>query len=98
MIAEGLGGSKREGMRRELLHRYMRLQRELIEADPASSAYQATVQAFRQLGYALITNGLEEDLDRMLRIRVLEGGRTSRSLRQDRSIPPNLLVLERRAR
>ena len=50
-----------------MLHEYVRLQQELVDADPASSSYAATIQAFRQMGYALIAAGYEEDLDRLLR-------------------------------
>jgi hypothetical protein len=84
----------RKKTRRELLNQYVRLQRELIDADPASSSYTATIQAFRQMGYALITAGFEEDLDRLLRIRVLEGGRAERTPREQRSTPDDLCVLE----
>jgi hypothetical protein len=83
--------------RRELLHQYIRLQQELIEADPSSSAYQATIQAFRQMGYALITSGYEEDLDRLLRMRVLDGGRAEPAPRAERAIPLDLHLIEQRA-
>jgi hypothetical protein len=74
----------------------MHLQRDLIEGDPATSSYQATVHAFRQMGYALISAGLEDDLDRLLRIRVLEGGNPTRTSRSERSIPDYLCLIERR--
>jgi hypothetical protein len=74
----------------------MHLQRELIDGDPGTSSYQGTVHAFRQMGYALISAGLEDDLDRLLRIRVLEGGRPTRSARAERSVPDYLCVIERR--
>jgi hypothetical protein len=48
------------------------------------------------MGYALISAGLEDDLDRLLRIRVLEGGRPTRSARAERSVPDYLCVIERR--
>ena len=83
--------------RRELLHQYIRLQQELIDADPSSSSYQATIQAFRQMGYALITSGFEEDLDRLLRMRVLDGGRANPAPRAEREAPLDLHVIERRA-
>lgn len=87
----------RRKTRRELLCEYVRLQQELIDADPASSSYNATIQAFRQMGYALITAGFEEDLDRLLRIRVLDGGRAAPTPRDERHIPSELHVIERRA-
>jgi hypothetical protein len=74
----------------------MHLQRELIDGDPATSSYQGTVHAFRQMGYALISAGLEDDLDRLLRIRVLDGGRVTPSLPSERSIPDHLFLIERR--
>jgi len=80
--------------RRDLLHQYVRLQRELVDADPAWGAYDVTIQAFRQMGYSLITAGYEEDLDRLLRIRVLDGGRSSPAPRSDREPPLELHVLE----
>jgi hypothetical protein len=80
--------------RRDLLHQYVRLQRELADADPASGAYDVTIQAFQQMGYGLITAGYEEDLDRLLRIRVLDGGRSSPAPRLDREPPLELHVLE----
>jgi hypothetical protein len=92
--AHGRVSGHRQEVRRELLRQYMRLQRELIEADPASSAYQTTMHAFRQMGYVLITSGFEEDLDRLLRIRVLEGGRPTRSAPDEREVPQELFVLQ----
>lgn len=85
--------TKRQQMRRELLHQYMRLQRDLLEADPASSSYQARMHAFRQMGYVMITSGFEDDLDRLLRIRVLDGGQATRSPR-DAGAVPELHVIE----
>lgn len=84
--------------RRELLGQYVRLQRELIDADPSGAPYQATIQSFRQMGYALITAGFEEDLDRLLRIRVLDGGKAVPSPRAERQVPADLCLIERRAR
>lgn len=92
--ARGSVTGKRQEVRRELLRQYMRLQRELIEADPASSSYQATMHAFRQMGYVLITSGFEDDLDRLLRIRVLEGGRATRSEPEERAAPVELHMIE----
>jgi hypothetical protein len=66
-----------------------------MEADPSSSAYQAIMHAFRQMGYVLISSGFEDDLDRLLRIRVLDGGRPVRPARTERTEYPELHVLER---
>lgn len=88
----------RQKTRRELLRQYLQLQRELLEGDPGSSAYQSSIHAFRQIGYALISSGFEDDLDRLLRIRVVNGGRKQRSPRKLRSAPADLHLLERRAR
>ena len=85
----------RQRMRRDLLQQYVRLQRELTDGDPSTSTYQATIHAFRQVGYSLITCGFEDDLDRLLRLRVLDGGRATRSRANDRSTPA-LHVLELR--
>ena len=60
-----------------------------------SSVYQATIQAFRQMGYTLITSGFEDDLDRLLRLRVIEGGR-GRPAERDERETPDLLIMERR--
>ncbi len=97
MVPDGIALSKRRAARRDLLHRYVDLQHALSEADPGSTAYDYLVQSFRQLGYTLITTGFEEDLDRLLRIRVLEGGRAVPSKRDERDVDPGLLLLERRA-
>ena len=86
----------RQSTRHNLLMQYLRLQRDLMDSDPGSSAYQGTVHAFRQLGYALISAGLEEDLDRLLRIRVLNGGRETRASRSERTVPVDLHIIERR--
>ena len=67
---------------------------ELMDADPSSSSYAATIQSFRQMGYALISAGFEEDLDRLLRIRVLDGGRTTPASREERELPDELHVIE----
>lgn len=87
---------KRQRARRELLQQYVRLQRELVDADPASSAYQGTIHAFRQMGYALIASGYEEDLDRLLRLRVLDGGRAVPAPSSERTPPDELHVIEQR--
>lgn len=81
--------------RRDLLRRYVVLQRELAEGDPASSSYQATIQAFRSMGYMLIASGLEDDLDRLLRIRVLEGGKRKRHAKRS-PVPKDLVIIEQR--
>ena len=96
MLATGSTDAGREKLRRELLRQYIHLQRELMEAEPSSSAYQGTIRAFRQMGYTLITSGFEEDLDRLLRIRVLEGGRATPLDPDDRDTLPDLLVIESR--
>ncbi len=96
MIPKESSATQRRRTRRELFTRYVQLQNDLVESDPGSSAYQATVHAFRHLGYALIANGFEDDLDRLLRIRVIEGGRKCPRKREDRRLTPDLLVLERR--
>lgn len=88
---------KRQHVRRELLRQYMRLQRELMDADPTSPAYQATMHAFRQMGYVLISSGFEEDLDRLLRIRVLDGGSPKRAALRDPSFTPELHIIEQRS-
>lgn len=98
MLAQGSAVGERGRLRRDLLHRYVRLQQELLDADPMSSTYQTTIQAFRQMGYLLISSGFEDDLDRLLRIRVLPGGRENRQGREERTCLPNLLLLERSAR
>jgi hypothetical protein len=87
---------KQKRLRRDLVKTYVRLQRELAEADPLSSSYQATIHAFRQMGYTLIASGFEDDLDRLLRLRILDGGRDPRVEPEERSSSPELLVLERR--
>lgn len=84
---------KRQQVRRELLRQYMRLQRELIEADPSTSDYQASMHAFRQMGYILISSGFEDDLDRLLRIRVLDGGRSEPAERGNQRAELHLLEL-----
>lgn len=96
MYADGTNGAARQKVRRELLGQYVRLQRDLIDADPASAAYGATILAFRQMGYALISSGFEEDLDRLLRLRVLEGGRRSPTPLAERITPMDLHLIERR--
>ena len=96
MQADGHSTGRRQEVRRELLRQYVRLQRDLVEADPASSSYQGLIHAFRQLGYVLITSGFEDDLDRLLRIRVLDGGRPESAPREERSVPEGLQIIERR--
>lgn len=98
MIANGFLPSNRQKLRRDLLRQYVRLQRRLMEADPTSSSYQATIHAFRQLGHTLISSGFEDDLDRLLRIRVLDGGRAEHTRSREQSAQvPEMYVLERRA-
>lgn len=96
MIPHSDTDSRRQAARRELLRQYVKLQRELIEADPSSSAYQGVIHAFRQMGYVLITLGFEDDLDRLLRIRVLDGGRDHPTPAAERETPVDLHVIERR--
>ncbi|HLJ67933.1 MAG TPA: hypothetical protein VKX16_11290 [Chloroflexota bacterium] len=98
MVLDGGSFARRPGERRRLIRQYVSLQRDLSEEDPASSSYQATIHAFRQLGHVLIHAGLEDDLDRLLRLRVLDGGLESPSPRSKRRIPPELHTIERRAR
>jgi hypothetical protein len=95
MYADGFNKATRQKVRRELLGQYVRLQRELAEADPASTAYQTTIHAFRQMGYALISSGFEEDLDRLLRLRVLDGGRSVPAPTQARSRPVEMRLIEK---
>jgi hypothetical protein len=95
MVPSGRRNRSRE-VRRGLLRQYVRLQRDLTEADPASSAYQSSLHSFRQMGFVLISCGLEDDLDRLLRIRVLDGGLRFPALRESRRVPEGLHVLERR--
>jgi hypothetical protein len=97
MIADTRASGKREQARRDLLRQYVKLQRELMDADPSSSAYQTTIHAFRQMGYVLITSGFEEDLDRLLRIRILDGGRAVPAPAEERVVPEGLQVIERRS-
>jgi hypothetical protein len=96
MVPEEQRAHRRGALRRDLVRKYVRLQHELIDADPMSSAYAGTIHAFRQMGYTLITSGFEDDLDRLLRLRVLEGGRGQRAPRDQRGGIPELYVLERR--
>jgi hypothetical protein len=49
------------------------------------------------MGYSLISSGFEDDLDRLLRIRILDGGRTDRVPRAERSTPEGLHLLEQRS-
>jgi hypothetical protein len=98
MLPDGNSGDGRERVRRQLLRQYVKLQRGLMEADPSSSAYQGAIRAFRQMGYALITAGFEEDLDRLLRIRVLDGGQPRRdtAVARPERLLQEMYVLERR--
>lgn len=97
MIPDERSGDNRQRLRKDLLRQYVKLQRELIDADPSSSAYQNTIHAFRQMGYVLISSGFEDDLDRLLRIRVLDGGRSTPSSPDERSVPADWHVMERRS-
>jgi len=96
MYAEGTNRAAKQTMRRELLSQYVRLQRDLLDSDPSSAAYEATIYAFRQMGYALISSGFEDDLDRLLRLRVLDGGRRFPAPRKDRTPPLDLHLIEQR--
>jgi hypothetical protein len=96
MIPEARKDVQREALRRDLVRKYVRLQHELVEADPMSSTYQASIQAFRQMGYTLITSGFEDELDRLLRLRVIQGARIRPAEREERQGAPELLLLERR--
>jgi hypothetical protein len=96
MIPDEQRAHRRGALRRDLIRRYVHLQHELIDADPMSSAYQATIHAFRQMGYTLITSGFEDDLDRLLRLRVLDGGRGQPAPRGSRRKSSDLLLVERR--
>jgi hypothetical protein len=72
------------------------LQREIVEGEPGTSTYRATIHAFRQLGYVLMSCGFEEDLDRLLRIRIVEGGRSTPVPRTPRADIDLHLVEQRR--
>ncbi len=82
--------------RRQLLRQYLRLQRELLNAGSPSSCYQSSTQAFRQISCALINSGFEADLDRLLRIRVIEGGRNGPTPRAHRILARDLRLLKER--
>ena len=86
--------AQRQQLRRDLIHQYMHLQRQLLEAEPSSSTYQATMHAFRRMGYTLITSGFEDDLDRLLRIRVLDGGKSGRRKSREEGVPQDLHIIE----
>lgn len=88
------GGTRRQQLRRDLVRQYVRLQRQLLESEPSSSSYGATMHAFRHMGYSLISSGFEDDLDRLLRIRVLEGGKSQATSRDERDFPRDLHVIE----
>lgn len=98
MYADETNGPNTRKVRRELLGQYVRLQRDLEDADPASSAYQTTIHSFRQMGYALISSGFEDDLDRLLRLRILDGGRPTRTPSEERTRPVELHLIEQRIR
>jgi len=87
-------GARRQQLRRDLIHQYVHLQRQLLEAESSSSTYQAAMHAFRRMGYTLITSGFEDDLDRLLRIRVLDGGKAGRGAARDGRFPQDLHVIE----
>lgn len=94
MVPDGLSADGRRTLRRDLLRRYVYLQKELIDADTSSSSYQAIVHAYRQMGQTLISSGFEEDLDRLLRIRVLDGGRALPLPKTKRTVPDELYLIE----
>jgi hypothetical protein len=96
MSAFGSAAGERQRVRRDLLRQYVKLQRDLIDGDPSSSSYQATIHAFRQMGYALINSGFEDDLDRLLRLRILDGGRAIPAPPDERAIPDELRLIETR--
>lgn len=96
MIPDGQVTGGHQKTRSDLLRQYVRLQRELVEADPASSAYQGIIRAFRHMGHALLSVGLEDDLDRLLRMRVLDGGLDA-PVPRDQRVIPKLHIIERRA-
>lgn len=83
-------------IRGDLLRQYVQLQRDIMESDPSSSAYHATIRSFRQMGQVLISAGFEEDLDRLLRLRIIEGERPARRSNAAHANQPELHVLERR--
>jgi len=88
--------ANRQKSRRELLRQYLHLQRELLDSDSTTSCYQSSTQAFRQMGCALINSGFEADLDRLLRIRVIEGGRNGPTPRAQRILARDLRLLKER--
>ena len=96
MYADGASGGTRQKARRDLLRHYVRLQRDLVDADPTSISYGRTINAFRHMGYVLISSGFEEDLDRLLRLRVLEGGQPARTPVSTRTRPVELHLIEQR--
>lgn len=49
------------------------------------------------MGYALINSGFESDLDRLLRLRIMDGGRDEPAPRAERTYTPDLHVLKERA-
>lgn len=49
------------------------------------------------MGYALINSGFESDLDRLLRLRIMDGGRDEPTPRAERTCTPDLHVLKERA-
>ncbi len=87
----GIAGSS---ARRILLEQYIRLLRESRYAGAQHSQGERTAEALCQMGRNLIGAGLEDDLDRLLRFRVLEGGLARPSPARTRSVPHQLHVLE----
>ena len=81
--------------RGELIRRYVTLQRDIMNANPGSSAYRATIGAFRQMGHVMIKSGFEDDVDRLLRFRIIDGGRARSEPRTQKNIS-ELYLLERR--
>jgi hypothetical protein len=98
MDANGTNGAARRNTRRGLLGQYVRLQRDLLDSDPSSANFQATIHAVRQMGFTLISSGFEDDLDRLLRLRVIDGGRTSSTPMHERTRPVDLHLIEQRHR
>lgn len=96
MHSYGADRATRQRVRRELVGQYARLQRDLMESEPTSTAYQNSIQAFRQMGYALISSGFEDDLDRLLRLRIMAGGRPSPLPLAGRNRSMNVHLIEQR--
>jgi hypothetical protein len=47
------------------------------------------------MGHVFIKSGREDDLDRLLRMRVLDGGLAAPSPRDERSTPNGLMLIDR---